>query len=133
MSINTCTVSGHLGRAAELRATASGVEILNFTLAVDERVKNQQTGEWESRPNWIDCVLFGSRAGKIAQYMQKGTKACVSGRLRQSTWTDQSGQKRRKLEVIVDEIELMSRSEQQYAPVQQQYARPAVYEENVPF
>ena len=58
MSINRVNISGNLTRDPELRATGSGMQILRFGVAVNDRARNQQTGEWEDRPNFVDCVVF---------------------------------------------------------------------------
>lgn len=135
MSINRVCISGNLTRDPETRRTAGGTAVMSFGVAVNDRAKNQQTGEWEDRPNFVDCVMFGTRAEAVGRYLSKGTKVAIEGRLRWSQWQTQDGQKRSKLEVIVDEIEFMSRSEQQaYAPAQQAYAPAAdVYSEDIPF
>ncbi len=109
MSINRVMISGNLTRDAELRTTQSGAFVLGFGVAVNDRRKNNQTGQWEDRPVFVDCTMFGTRAEKIAPYLVKGTKVSVEGRLRYSSWEDKgSGQKRSKLDVAVDEIEFMS-------------------------
>lgn len=121
MGINRVNLSGNLTRDAELRATQSGMQILGFGVAVNDRRKNPATGEWEDYPNFVDCTMFGTRAEKLQPYLTKGMKVAVDGKLRYSSW-EKDGQKRSKLEVIVDEIELLSQSGQQgrqpqaYAP-----------------
>lgn len=112
MSINRVAISGNLTRDPELRQTAGGMAILGFGVAVNDRRKNQQTGEWEDYPNFIDCAMFGSRAEKLQPYLTKGTKVAIDGKLRWSQW-ERDGQKRSKVEVIVDEIEFMSRQQGQ--------------------
>lgn len=126
MSINRVNISGNLTRDPELRATTGGTQVLSFGMAVNDRRKNQQTGEWEDYPNFVDCTMFGSRAEKISCYLTKGCKVAVEGKLRYSQW-ERDGQKRSKLEVIVEEIEFMSR---------QQAAEPApsdAYDDDIPF
>ena len=108
MSINKVCLSGNLTRDAELRSTQSGLSVLNFGISVNDRVKNQQTGEWTDRPNFVDCVLFGKRADSLANILRKGSKIALEGKLRYSSWENDQGQKRSKLEVLVDEVELMS-------------------------
>lgn len=147
MAINRVNLSGNLTRDAELTATQSGTQVAHFVLAVDEHVKNQRTGEWESKPNFIYCVMFGLRAEKLAQYLCKGTKVAVEGRLRYSSW-ERDGKRRSKIEVIVDEVEFMSRGQQgdgggyapspapQQAPVPMAAPAPPavdVYDEDIPF
>lgn len=130
MSINKAVISGNLTRDSELRSTASGYPILGFCVAVNDRIK--ENGEWIDKPNYIDCTMFGSRAEKLAQFLHKGTKVVVEGRLRWSQW-GQEGQKRSKIEVIVDELEFMTRGDSSYtgynnastyAPPAQAYGAP---------
>ena len=131
MSINRVNISGNLTRDPELRQTQGGMAILNIGVAVNDRRKNQQTGEWEDVPNFVDCVVFGTRAEKLAQFLAKGSKVAIEGKLRWSQW-EKDGAKRSKLEVIVDEIEFMSRG-QQGQQRQQQTASADLYDENIPF
>ena len=118
MSINRVIISGNLTRDPELRATAGGMQVMSLGVAVNDRRKNQQTGEWEDYPNFVDCTMFGTRAESLARFLSKGTKVAIEGKLRWSQW-ERDGQKRSKLEVVVDDLEFMS-SRQQGAPMQQQ-------------
>ena len=140
MSINRVIISGNLTRDPELRATAGGMQVMSLGVAVNDRRRNAQTGEWEDYPNFVDCTMFGTRAESLARFLSKGTKVAIEGKLRWSQW-ERDGQKRSKLEVIVDDLEFMS-SRQQGAPIQQpqqqyapqQPAQPAsVYDEQIPF
>lgn len=106
MSINKVIISGNLTRDGELRTTPSGAIILALGVAVNDRRRNQ-SGEWEDYANFVDCTMFGTRAEKLAQYMTKGTKVCIEGRLHYSSW-EKDGQRRSKLDVTVDEVEFMS-------------------------
>ena len=108
MSINRVNISGNLTRDPELRATASGTQVLSFGVAVNDRRRNPQTGEREDYPNFVDCTMFGTRAEAVSRYLSKGSKVAIEGKLRYSSW-ERDGQRRSKLEVIVDEIEFMSR------------------------
>lgn len=123
MSINRVNISGNLTRDPELRATQGGMQVLGFGVAVNDRRRNQQTGEWEDYPNFVDCTMFGNRAESMGRILHKGMKVAIEGKLRYSSW-DKDGQRRSKLEVIVDEIELMSQKQASAAPqgYQQQYA-----------
>lgn len=139
MSINRVCISGNLTRDPELRSTAGGTSVMGFGVAVNERRKNAQTGEWEDYPNFVDCTLFGKRAEALEQYLSKGTKVAVEGRLRYSSW-EKDGQRRSKLGVIVEEVELMSRRDgeqhQSYAQRGYQQApqvQEACYDEDIPF
>lgn len=107
MSINRVNISGNLTRDPELRSTAGGTQVLTFGVAVNDRRRNPQTGEWEDVPNFVDCVVFGNRAEPLSRFLSKGTKVAIEGKLRWSSW-ERDGQKRSKLEVIVDEVEFLS-------------------------
>lgn len=130
MSINRVVVSGNLTRDPELRVTPGGTQVLGFGVAVNDRRRNQQTGEWEDYPNFIDCTMFGNRAEALSRFLHKGMKVAIEGKLRYSSWEDKNGGGRRsKVEIIPDEVVLMSQNPNgqqapQYAPqgYQQQYA-----------
>ena len=110
MSINRAIISGNLTRDAELRTTASGMDVLTFSVAVNDRRKNQRTGEWEDYANFVDCKCFGNRASFLANRLTKGTKVAVEGKLSYSCW-DKDGQRHTRLEIIADEVESMTRQE----------------------
>ena len=130
MSINRVEISGNLTRDPELRSTASGLPVLGFGVAVNDRRKNQQTGEWEDYPNFIDCTMFGARAESLNRYLSKGGKVAIAGRLHWSQW-EREGQKRSKLEVIVDDIELMAGKRESQPEDDCQTAE--IYDEDIPF
>ncbi|WP_144743444.1 single-stranded DNA-binding protein [Enorma burkinafasonensis] len=153
MSINRVNISGNLTRDPELRMTSGGTQVLSFGVAVNDRRRNPQTGEWEDYPNFVDCTMFGTRAEAVSRYLSKGSKVAIEGKLRYSSW-ERDGQRRSKLEVIVDEIEFMSRGQQGsgdgYAsqPASHGYGQPAprpqapvqappqvsdVYDDEIPF
>jgi single-strand DNA-binding protein len=81
--------------------------VLGMGIAVNDRRKNPTTGEWEDYPNFIDCTMFGARAESVSRFLSKGSKVAIEGKLRWSQW-EREGQKRSKIEVIVDEIEFMT-------------------------
>ena len=114
MSIKRCILSGNLTRDPELRSTAGGTSVLSFSIAVNDRRKNSQTGEWEDYPNFVDCTMFGARAEAVGRFLAKGNKVAIEGKLRYSSW-EKDGQRRSKLEVVVDEIEFMSHSDRETA------------------
>jgi single-strand DNA-binding protein len=118
MSINRVTISGNLTRDPELRSTQSGMNILTFGMAVNDRRRNAQTGEWEDYANFVDCVLFGNRADFLSRTLHKGAKVFVEGKLRYSSW-EREGQRRSKLEVVVDDVDFFSQRQQQGGYAQQ--------------
>ena len=108
MSINKVVITGNLTRDPELRSTASGMNVLKIGVAVNDRRKNQSTGEWEEVPNFVDVTVFGNRAEPLSRFLSKGAKVAIEGKLRWSQWENPQGEKRSKLEVVADEIEFMS-------------------------
>lgn len=68
MSINRVNITGNLTRDPELRATAGGTQVLSFGVAVNDRRRNAQTGEWEDYPNFVDCTMFGTRAEAVSRF-----------------------------------------------------------------
>lgn len=133
-SINRVVITGNLTRDAQVRVTQSGTEVLGFGVAVVDNRKNQQTGEWEDYPNFVDCTMFGPRGPKLQPYLVKGTRVAIEGKLRYSSW-ERDGQRRSKIEVIPDEIVFLSARSTQTAPSQPAAMDAAygVYDEDIPF
>ena len=96
MSINRVNISGNLSRDPELRMTSGGTQVLSFGVAVNDRRRNPQSGEWEDYPNFVDCTMFGARAEAVSRYLSKGSKVAIEGKLRYSSW-ERDGQRRSKL------------------------------------
>ena len=132
MSINRVNVSGNLTRDPELRATRVGTQVLSFGVAVNDRRKNPQTGEWEDYPNFVDCTMFGKRAETVGRYLSKGSKVAIEGKLRYSAW-EKDGQRRSKLEIIVEDIEFMAKRDEGSTAQAEQAADPDFYDEDIPF
>ena len=134
MAINTVAIAGNLTRDGELTKTQGGLSILRITVAVNERRKNAQSGEWENAPVFVDCTVWNKRADAIARYMTKGTKVTIQGKLHYSTWEDRNtGQKRSKLDVTAQEIEFMSRDGQAQSQPQPQQQATAYATSDIPF
>lgn len=140
MSINRVNITGNLTRDPELRQTAGGMSVLGLGVAVNDRRKSSQTGEWEDKPNFIDCTMFGTRAESVSRFLSKGSKVAIEGKLSWSQW-EKDGQKRSKIEVIVDNLEFMtSRNDAargSAAPMAAPMAAPvvdaSVYDDDIPF
>lgn len=126
MSINLVIISGNVGRDAELRQTPSGLSVLKFSVAVND-YKRLDDGTYESHTNWVTCTLFGPRAEKLAGRLVKGAKVCVEGKLRYTSWVNKQGQKRSSIEVVVNDVEFMSRPEE---PARED---GDLYDEDIPF
>lgn len=154
MSINHVSITGNLTREPEIRNTQSGTAVLSFGIAVNDRRKNA-SGQWEDVPNFFECVTFGNRATALSGILTKGMKVAIAGKLHYSSW-ETDGQKRSKVDIIAQEIELMQNrkpqqgqlgSEPVYAvpatapqPQQQQQdhqsvyqQQPTIYNDDIPF
>lgn len=105
MNTNIVIFTGNLTRDAELKNTASGTSILSFSVAVNDRVKSN--GEWTDRANYIDCVMFGTRAESLSKFLHKGIKVAVIGKLHWSSY-EKDGKKRSKIDIYVETVELLT-------------------------
>lgn len=125
MSLNKITLSGNLGADAELRYTKSGNPVVSFSLAVNERVQKGD-GEWGDYTNWVDCCMFGKRAESLAPWLQKGAKISLLGHIRTHSY-ERDGQRIKRWEVRVDDVELMQyKREQQAVPASANAAAPGL-------
>ena len=140
MSINRVVISGNLTRDPELRSTGSGMAVLQMRMAVNDRRKNAQSGEWEDFPNSVDVVVFGQRGESVSRFLSKGSKVAIEGKLRWSEWEDKNtGDKRSKIEIIADDIEFMSSRGEGGGGGGGNYSAPApstkpeTFEDDIPF
>lgn len=90
-----------------MRATPAGTPVCQLRLAVNDRVKDQSTGEWSDRANYFDVNVFGSQGERCGQYLSKGRQVAVQGRLRWSEWETPEGQKRQKVDVTADNVQFI--------------------------
>ena len=139
MPVNTCALVGNLVRSPEVRSTNSGTVVMNFDIAVNDREKNMQTGEWEDVPSFFSCTMFGNRAEALSRYLDKGSKVAVRGHLKQRRWEAKDGSKRSKVEIIVEDLEFMSRRSEE-PTYEEPYRAPApqapamdFFDEDCPF
>lgn len=123
MTINRTILTGNITREPELRQTPSGTAVLAFSIAFNERYKNTATGEYEDHPNFIDCNVFGNRANGLAKVLKKGTHVALEGRLRWSQW-ERDGQKRSKIDLTVDNVELDARRTENAEPANEEPYEP---------
>ncbi len=124
MSINRVVLTGNLTRDAELKQTAGGMAIVSMRLAVNDRRKNSTSGQWEDVVNYVDVTMFGSRGEAVSRFLTKGKGVAIDGKLRWHEWESQAGEKRSKLEVVVDDLELLGgRGEGAARPVSEDVLR----------
>ena len=101
------TLIGNLGNDPEMRYSASGSPFLRFNVASNFRARTPE-GEWQDKTEWVRVTVTGQRAESLSQYLKKGSRVYVDGRLEARPWTDQQGQVRAGLEVIANEVQFMS-------------------------
>ena len=106
-SINRVILVGNLTRDPELRALPSGTSVCQLGIAVNDRVKDRDTGEWTDYANFFDVSVFGRQAESCAQYLSRGRQVAIDGRLRWRQWETQDGQKRSKVEVVADSVQFI--------------------------
>lgn len=101
-SLNQVTLMGNLTRDPELRQTPNGQNVTSFSLALNRSYKDS-SGEWQEATDYIDIVCWGPLAERVAQYLSKGRRCLVQGRLQSRSW-EQEGQKRSKVEVLANDV-----------------------------
>jgi len=113
-NLNKVMLIGRLTRDPEVRTFSNGGKVANLGFAVNNRKKNQQTGEWEDEPCFLDLKAFNSgfeRGRKLAdlceQYLRKGHQAYIEGHLVLEQWTSQDGAKQSKIRVIVEDVQFL--------------------------
>ena len=130
MAINHVTLSGNVTRDADLKRTQGGTPVLTFSVATNERRKNA-SGEWEDHVGFFDCAVFGSRAEKLQPYITKGLKVAVDGKLNYRSWSATDGTRRTRIDVMVDNIEFMSRADDRKQVAQS--TTDELFDEDIPF
>jgi single-strand DNA-binding protein len=103
-------IVGNLGRDAEMKYLGSGTPVLEFSVAANERWKDQ-AGNLQEHTQWFRVSLFGRQAESLKPYLLKGKSVYVDGRLRIREYTDREGQKRFSCDVRADTIQLVGRRE----------------------
>jgi single-strand DNA-binding protein len=101
-SLNQVTLMGNLTRDPELRQTPTGQNVTSFSLALNRSYKDA-SGEWQEATDYIDIVCWGPLAERVAQYLSKGRRCLVQGRLQSRSW-EQDGAKRSKVEVLANDV-----------------------------
>lgn len=107
-SVNKVILLGNVGKDPEIRATGSGMMVANFSLATTDRTKDQ-TGNWTDRTEWHNLVAFQRTAEIVRDYVKKGSKLYVEGKIQTRSWDDKtSGEKKYRTEIIVNDLSLLS-------------------------
>ncbi len=105
--INKVILIGNLGKDPETRYMPSGKAATNFSVATSERFKDKETGEPQERTEWHRIATFDRLAEIAAEYLKKGSKVYIEGKLRTRKWTDKEGKDRYSTEIIADQMQML--------------------------
>ena len=103
-SFSKVMIIGNLGRDPEMRYTPNGRPVTEFSVAVNQSTKNQQTGDWVEATDWFRVTVWGDRAERTAEQLRKGHRVFVEGRFRTREYETRDGVKRTSLEVTADSV-----------------------------
>ena len=107
-SVNKVILIGNLGRDPEVRYTPNGLAVANITIATTEAWKDKQSGENQERTEWHRIVMYSRLAEIAGEYLRKGSKIFIEGRLQTRKWQDKNtGQDRYTTEVIADSLQML--------------------------
>ena len=104
--VNKVILIGNLGQDPEVRYMPNGKAVANITVATSESWKDQQ-GQLQERTEWHRCAMYARLAEIAGEYLKKGSKVYLEGRLQTREWQDQQGQKRYTTEIIVNEMQML--------------------------
>ena len=119
--INVVVLVGRLTRDCELKSTQGGTSVCRFSVAVNRRKKTQDS--WTDEVNYFDVVLWGKSADSLKSYLTKGRQVSIEGELRQNRW-EQDGQARSKVEIVANNVQLLSSPTGQGMPADPSMGEP---------
>jgi single-strand DNA-binding protein len=146
--VNKVILIGNCGQDPDVRYMPNGNAVANVTLATSESWKDKNTGETQERTEWHRVVFFRRLAEVVGEYVKKGSKIYVEGKLQTRKWQDQSGQDRYMTEIIADQMQMLDsrvggdnlqdsrtgQQEPQKQPQQQDFQAPSGdYDDDIPF
>lgn len=107
-SVNKVILLGNLGKDPEVKYTPQGTAVAKFSLATTDRYKDKE-GNWQDRTEWHNIVLWQRLAEIAGEYLKKGSKVYIEGRIRTDSWDDkQTGEKKYRTEIVGNDIVLLS-------------------------
>jgi single-strand DNA-binding protein len=105
--VNKVIIVGNLGQDPEVRPMPNGAAVANFTIATSESWKDKQTGEQKEQTEWHRIVMYRRLAEIAGEYLRKGSKVYIEGRLQTRKWQDQQGQDRYTTEIVANEMQML--------------------------
>ncbi len=150
--VNKVILIGNLGKDPEVKYAANGNAVANITLATSESWKDKNTGEQVEKTEWHRVVFFRRLAEVAGEYLKKGSKVYIEGKLQTRKWQDQNGQDRYTTEIVANEMQMLdsrggstsfdqsynqsaapAQSQSQSAPQQQTPAPAGDFDDDIPF
>ena len=131
MDLNKVMLIGNITQDPEVRTTPSGVSVTSFGLATN-LIWNDQSGNKQEKVEFHNIVAWRKLAEIMGQYLHKGSKIYIEGRLQTSTWDDQSGNKRYRTEVIADNMIMLDRKGAPSQPGREDAPPPPAEEPSAP-
>jgi len=128
--INKVILIGNIGKDPEIRYTSSGGAVANCSIATSETWKDKHTGDKVEKTEWHSLVFFGRLAEVVGEYVQKGSKIYVEGRLQTRKWQDKSGNDRYTTEIVANEMQMLSSRGDDYQDDTQRAARSRGYQQS---
>ncbi len=129
--VNKVILIGNLGQDPEVKYMPNGNAVANATVATSESWKDKNTGEAQEKTEWHRVVFFRRLAEIVGEYLKKGSKVYIEGRLQTRKWTDKDGQDRYTTEIVADKMQMLdsrgggSAAFEGNNPAQQQQSAPA--------
>jgi single-strand DNA-binding protein len=134
-SVNRVTLLGRVGQDPVVKSTAGGTLVGNLSLATDDKRKDAQ-GNWQTSTEWHNLVAFGKTAEVFQQYVRKGAKLYIDGKIQTRQW-EKDGQKHYRTEIVVNEMSMLDDKPQSGVPAYSPFQQPApvkeVDDDDIPF
>jgi len=130
--VNKALIIGSVGKDPEVRATAGGDCIVNFSVATSESWKDKQGNKQEST-EWHRVSAFGKLAEIIRDYVVKGSKVYIEGKIKTRKWQDKDGKDQYTTEIVANELQMLDSKGEKSAPAKQQEQAPPMFEDSIPF
>tara|TARA_Y100001970_G_scaffold292871_1_gene436282 strand:- start:1016 stop:1441 length:426 start_codon:yes stop_codon:yes gene_type:complete len=139
-SVNKALIIGNLGQDPEIKYTQSGSPVANLSVATSERWKDKSTGDQKEQTEWHRVVVFGRLAEIAEQYLKKGSKVFIEGKIQTRDWEDSDGRKRYTTEVVAREMTMLdskisadTNSDSSDATPKETASKDSDFEEDIPF
>ena len=136
--VNKVILIGSLGKDPEIRHMQNGNAVANVTIATSESWKDKSSGETQERTEWHRVVFFRRLAEVVGEWVKKGSKIYVEGRLQTRKWQDQNGQDRYTTEIVADQMQMLDSKQSKATPPSQkaspsQQVQEPTFDDDIPF